>query len=83
MGTIRAVTDADLSRADQAQLKASLVRWKIDGQDNPLIPCDVDVDGDGTADAYGLVNDVLVYITGVTIGTTVYEADGSGVEQVG
>lgn len=79
---IRAVTDEDLPREDQAQLLACLVQWKADGQKNPLIPCDVDVDGDGIVDAYGLgpFGD-LVYVTGATVKDTVYEADGSGLEQ--
>jgi len=82
MTTIRAVTDEDLPREDQAQLKAALLQWKSAGQANPVIPADVDVDGDGTVDGYGLgpFGD-LVYVVGVPIKDTVYEADGSGMEQ--
>lgn len=81
MITIRAVTEEDVPVEDQAQLLACLRQWKAEGQTNPLIPCDVDVDGDGTAEAYGLgpFGD-LVYVTGITLGDTVYEADGSGEE---
>lgn len=81
MTTIRAVTDEDLSREDQVQLLACLKQWQAEGQDNPIIPCDVDVDGDGTADGYGLSTfGELVYVSGVKLGHTVYESDGTGFE---
>lgn len=81
MSTIRAVTEEDLPLADQRQLVLALKRWQSEGQANPLIPCDADVDGDGTADAYGLgpFGD-LVYIKGVPLGDTVFESTGGGIE---
>lgn len=81
MTTIRAVTEEDLPAADQAQLKACLLQWKASGQQNPIIPTDVDVDGDGIVDGYGLgpFGD-LVYVTGAQLKDTTYEADGSGIE---
>jgi len=81
MTEIRAVTEADVPLVDQATLVACLRAWQEEGQANPLIPCDVDVDGDGTADAFGLSPlGQLVYVTGANLKHTVYEADGTGVE---
>ncbi|QWY83815.1 hypothetical protein SEA_PERMAG_27 [Microbacterium phage PermaG] len=81
MSTIRAVTEADLPEADREQLLLCLKRWKAEGQTNPMIPCDIDVDGDGTTDAYALgpFGD-LVYVRGALIGDTVYESTGDGFE---
>lgn len=78
---IREVTTADLPEEDIAQLTACLLQWKRDGQNNPMIPCDADVDGDGLADAFALNGfGKLVFVSGVALGDTVYKADGSGLE---
>ncbi|QWY84467.1 hypothetical protein SEA_QUADZERO_22 [Microbacterium phage QuadZero] len=81
MSTIRAVTEQDVPIEDQVQLLACLKQWKAEGQVNPMIPCDIDADGDGTTDAFGLgpFGD-LVFVTQVPVKNTVYEADGSGLE---
>lgn len=77
---IRPVGD-DLPDADRAQLVACLTLWRTEGQANPVIPCDVDVDGDGIVDGYGLgPSGELVYVSGVAIADTVFEATGGGVE---
>lgn len=79
--SIRLVTDADLPRADQGNLIAALKQWQADGEDNPLIPTDVDVDGDGTADAYGLdAFGRLVYVSGANLADTVHQATGGDPE---
>lgn len=81
MITIRPVTDRDLPRADQDQLVLALKRWESEGQVNPLIPCDTDVDGDGTTDAYALdPSGDLVYVTGAPLAETVFESTGGGTE---
>lgn len=81
MSTIRAVTEEDLPLVDQVQLLASLRQWEVDGHTNPLIPIDVDIDGDGQPDAFGLgPGGELVYVTGTRLEETVFKSDGSGLE---
>lgn len=74
---IRPVTAKDLPEEDRRQITLALKRWQSEGQSNPLIPCDVDVDGDGQADAYGLdAFGTLVYVTEVPLRLTTYESTG-------
>lgn len=81
MNTIRAVTDDDLPRDDQLALVAALRVWQGEGNENPMIPCDMDADGDGSTDAYGLgALGELVYVTGASLGDTVFEATGDSEE---
>lgn len=73
---IREVTDQDIPLLDQAQLKVSLMKWKAEGNPHPLIPTDVDVDGDGVVDAFGLdEHNTLVYVSGASLADTVMDAD--------
>jgi hypothetical protein len=70
-----------IPQADQDELKAALQTWQKDGTENPLIPVDVDVNGDGKPDAVGLDKDGnLIAVTDADLSDTVYESDGSGVE---
>lgn len=65
-----------IPEADREQMLAALKAWKAAGNDSPMIPLDVDVDGDGTADAIGLDDDGnLVILSGVALEETTYEAD--------
>lgn len=70
---------ATLTDEDKEQLRAALQTWKDEGQESPLIPTDTDIDGDGTADAFGLDDQGnLTIVFGVKLEETVYEADGDG-----
>lgn len=71
----------NLTPEDKEGLKAALTAWKAEGVERPLIPIDVDVNGDGKADAFGLDEDgELVIVTDVDVATTVYESTGEGFE---
>lgn len=70
-----------LSPEDRENLRTSLRAWQAEGVKRPLIPMDVDLDGDGIADSWGLDSfGELVVVSGVDLGETVYESDGSGIE---
>lgn len=70
-----------MTEADKAQVKEILLAEKQAGNDNPMLPMNVDLDGDGIADAIGLnENGELVVIPGVAIEETVYESDGDDQE---
>lgn len=44
---------------------------------NPLIPSDVDINGDGIVDAYGLNElDEVIFVSGVALNDTVYTSEG-------
>jgi len=67
----------DLPEEDRAQLKEALTTWQAAGEENPMIPLDVDLDGDGVADAVGLdENGELVVLSGVDLEETVYVSEG-------
>ncbi|QGZ16729.1 hypothetical protein PBI_DEWDROP_82 [Microbacterium phage Dewdrop] len=70
-----------LPEEDREGLLKALLQWRAEGNPNPLIPADHDVDGDGTADAFGLnaFGQLTVYF-GVKLSETVTESDGGGVE---
>lgn len=79
MTTIRAVTEQDLPLSEQRVLIEALKTWKSAGVTEPLIPSEVDADGDGKADAYGLNGfGQLVFVTGVALEDTVYTVEGDG-----
>ncbi|QCQ57468.1 hypothetical protein SEA_SUCHA_23 [Microbacterium phage Sucha] len=79
--TIRRVEPNDLPLEDQRQLVEALKQWQSEGEELPMIPCDFDVDGDGTTDAYALdPSGNLVYVSGVTVAETVSESTGGGTE---
>lgn len=67
----------DISPAEQAELVSVLKEVRARGVIVPLLPMDVDVDGDGVCDAFGLdENDNLVIVSGVDLDLTLYEATG-------
>ncbi len=70
------MTIEDLSAEDRDAIKAILTQWQSEGVETPLLPADVDLDGDGIVDAYGLENGEVVVVSGVSLGSTVYVADG-------
>ncbi|WP_439593882.1 hypothetical protein [Microbacterium sp.] len=71
----------DLPREDYRALRDALLAWKAEGIASPIIPHDIDVDGDGIVDGFGLDDaDELVYVKGVPLEETVAQSTGGGVE---
>lgn len=71
----------ELTDEDRATLTQSLLDRQAEGVERPLIPLNVDIDGDGIVDAFGLdAFGSLVLVSGVDIADTVAESDGSGTE---
>lgn len=67
---------------DQAAIRDILLAWKKEGNPNPLLPADVDVDGDGIVDSFGLdENDNVIIVHGVALAGTVYVSDGDDVRE--
>ncbi len=69
-----------LTDADRSAIKGILEQWRESGVLNPLLPMDVDVDGDGIVDAWGLDEDgEVVVVSSTSLPYTVYESDGDDV----
>jgi hypothetical protein len=65
---------------DLVVIKGILLQYREEGVENPLLPLDVDIDGDGIADAYGLdENDEVILVSGCKLEDTVYVSDGDDV----
>jgi len=65
---------------DRVALKAALQTHIDAGEENPMIPLDVDLDGDGKADAIGLdENGELTVFSGVDLEETVYVSEGDDI----
>jgi hypothetical protein len=74
---------ADLSREDYQAIRGILHGYRADGVERPLLPSDVDIDGDGTADCFGLDSfGELVYVTSA-LAETVYVSEGDDVGSEG
>lgn len=67
----------ELTDEDRKAIEILLLGYKSAGVAVPLLPMDVDVDGDGIVDAFGLdeAGNVIV-VTGVSLEHTVYVAEG-------
>lgn len=74
-------TDITLTDEDRACIRGVLLGWRADGVERPLVPLDVDIDGDGVVDAFGLDDhDEVVLVSGATLGDTVYRSDGDDLD---
>ena len=74
------MADVEVSVEDAAAIKAILLQWKSEGVENPLLPADVDLDGDGVADSFGLDSfGELVVVRGVKLEDTVYVSEGDDI----
>ena len=72
----------ELSVEDAEAIKGILIAWKDDGVENPLLPMDVDVDGDGIVDSWGLDGDGnVVVVSGTHLDDTVYVSEGDDISQ--
>lgn len=62
---------------DRAALKAALESMRAGGDANPRIPLNVDLDGDGVADAWALdESGEVTLVADVPLAETSYEASG-------
>jgi len=72
----------ELSVEDAEAIKGILIAWQDDGVENPLLPMDVDVDGDGIVDSWGLDGDGnVVVVSGTHLDDTVYVSEGDDISQ--
>ena len=72
--------EPELTPEDREAIRAILTNWKAEGVENPLVPMDVDVDGDGVVDAWGLDEDGQVVVVHSTpLDDTVFQSDGDGI----
>lgn len=61
-------------------MRAALLAERRRGVARPLIPADVDLDGDGVCDSFGLdENDEVVIVSGVPLEETTYLSLGEDV----
>lgn len=74
------MADLALTDEDRAVIRASLLAEREAGMPVPLLPMDVDVDGDGIVDSFGLdENDEVVVVSGVALEHTLYVSEGDDV----
>lgn len=65
---------------DLIVIKGILLQYREEGVENPLLPLNVDIDGDGIVDSYGLdENDEVILVSGAKLEDTVYVSDGDDV----
>lgn len=66
--------------AEDRQVLKGILDAEVAAGRKALIPLDVDIDGDGIVDAWGLdEHGEVVLISGVTLTSTVYESDGDDI----
>lgn len=69
-----------LTRKDRREIRRALLAERAAGTPVPLLPADVDIDGDGICDAFGLdENDEVVIVSGVALEHTVYVSAGDDI----
>lgn len=65
---------------DLVAIRQILLGYKAEGNPNPLLPLNVDLDGDGKTDAYGLdAEDNVILVSGAPLEETVYVSDGDDI----
>lgn len=78
------MADLNLTPEDEAEIRDILLNWRAAGVENPVLPADVDIDGDGVEDGYGLdENDQVIIVSGVPLDETVFRSDGDGLVESG
>jgi len=74
------MANLELTDEDRVAIKALLIQEREQGVPIPLLPADVDYNGDGIVDSFGLDdNDEVVIVSGVAIEHTLYESDGDDI----
>jgi len=78
------MADVTLADEDRALIKKILTDYRDEGMENPRLPLNVDIDGDGIADAWALdENDEVVLVPDQKLEDTVYVSEGEDVGPVG
>lgn len=79
------MADLALTPEDEKQIRDILIAWRDeDGVTEPLLPMDVDGDGDGLVDSWGLgPNDSVVVVPARPLEETVFRSDGDGLVESG
>lgn len=78
------MADLSLTDDDREAIRGILLAERERGVDRPLLPADVDLDGDGVVDAFGLdQDDQVIVVSGVDLTETVYESDGDDINVEG
>ena len=74
------MADLTLTADDRDAVKQILLAERDRGVTHPLLPADVDLDGDGICDAFGL-NDAgeVVVVSGARLEHTVYHSEGDDI----
>lgn len=76
------MAEFELPKEDRALIKQILVGYREEGNEHPLLPLNVDLDGDGITDAWGLDdNDDVVLVSGRPLAETVYVSDGNDIAE--
>lgn len=74
------MADLTTSQEDVTTIRDILLQWKAEGVANPLLPADVDIDGDGIVDSFGLdENDEVIIVSGAKLEDTVYVSEGDDI----
>ena len=74
------MADLTTTEEDVTTIRDILLQWKSEGVENPLLPADVDIDGDGIVDSFGLdENDNVIIVSGAKLTDTVYESEGDDI----
>jgi len=72
----------ELSTEDREAIQGILNTWRASGVENPLLPMDVDVDGDGIVDSWGLdAFGNVVVVSGKHVSETVFESTGDDITE--
>jgi hypothetical protein len=75
------MVEVTVSAEDLEVIKSILIQYKQEGNTNPLLPMEVDVNGDGIVDSFGLdADENVVVVPGVKLEDTVYESTGGTTE---
>ncbi|QNL30254.1 hypothetical protein SEA_CLEARASMUD_44 [Microbacterium phage ClearAsMud] len=70
----------ELSTEDRDAIKSILTGYREDGIENPLLPMDVDVTGDGICDSWGLDADGnVIVVPGAHLDDTVFVSEGDDI----
>lgn len=69
------------TQEDLDAIRTILLQWREEGIEKPLLPMEVDVDGDGVVDSFGLdVFGNVVIVSSTKLEDTVYVAVGDDEE---
>ena len=75
---------ADLTATDEdhVAIQQILLQWKAEGNENPLLPMDVDIDGDGIVDSFGLdADDNVIVVNSTKLEDTVYVSEDDDMKE--